>query len=457
MVHRFLTASCFFAMAPALTTTKRKFHKILDSISNASSPSLVSRDELKSNASTITLPSNLEPPAKRLRPTSAFEPKKPGNHSTWLLSSLRDPPRPSTSSSMEREHKAPNFTPWDRAQFLERLKTFRFVDKWMGKPEPINEVQWAKRGWSCVGKERVGCAGGCGKEVVITLEDDSGEGDGGGEDGSADGETDWRKNAQEQLVAKYAEMITTAHEGSCLWRRRGCDGMNNSYGITKTKFDRVFDADTIHRLALAHQATSLGNLRLRYESLAAMSSEIPSTLSTPSVFDLSQTSNQLVIISKPPSTPLDIAPTTPTTPAADPPICPSAFVLALFGWQAEASPITGLVSCAACFRRLGLWLFKAPNQPSSTAASSPPTSPIMNRLDVIAEHRTYCPWINPTSQSGVSDPHNPAARFSTSGLAGWEILLRAIKSAPPPPSSAENPPHGRDPQLRIRLRQFDPR
>lgn len=214
-------------MAPALTTTKRKFHKILDSISNASSPSLVSRDELKSNASTNTLPTNLEPPAKRPRPTSPFGHTMPVGDSTRISSNLRDSPRPSTSSTMEREHKAPNFTPWDRAQFLERLKTFRHVDKWMGKPEPINEVQWAKRGWSCVGKERVGCAGGCGKEVVITLEDESEEEDKGREDGSAEDDGDWRRKAQEELVAKYAGMITTAHEGGCLWRRRGCDGKNN--------------------------------------------------------------------------------------------------------------------------------------------------------------------------------------------------------------------------------------
>jgi hypothetical protein len=53
---------------------------------------------------------------------------------------------------------------------LGRLKTFRHVDKWDAKPSKVNEVQWAKRGWQCVGKERVGCVGGCGREVVIKLE-----------------------------------------------------------------------------------------------------------------------------------------------------------------------------------------------------------------------------------------------------------------------------------------------
>lgn len=136
---------------------------------------------------------------------------------------------------MNKERKAPNFAPWDRGQFLERLATFRHVDKWMGKLEQINEVQWAKRGWTCVGKERVGCVGGCGREVVIKLQEDQEEqkkrdqapGEAQDQDGGALGEEDnedWRESAQEQLVDKYAEMIVTEHDGGCLWRRRGCDG-----------------------------------------------------------------------------------------------------------------------------------------------------------------------------------------------------------------------------------------
>jgi len=105
----------------------------------------------------------------------------------------------------------------------------------MGKPEQINEVQWAKRGWTCVGKERVGCVGGCGREVVIKLEGDREEQnerdqatteaqDQDGEAFGADISEDWRESARDQLVDKYAEMIVTEHDGGCLWRRRGCDG-----------------------------------------------------------------------------------------------------------------------------------------------------------------------------------------------------------------------------------------
>lgn len=46
----------------------------------------------------------------------------------------------------------------------------------------------------------------------------------------------------------------------------------------------------------------------------------------------------------------------------------------------------------------------------------------MDRLDVVAEHRDYCPWINTLSQNG-------ARRTSLDGLAGWEALLRAVDAS----------------------------
>ena len=44
----------------------------------------------------------------------------------------------------------------------------------------------------------------------------------------------------------------------------------------------------------------------------------------------------------------------------------------------------------------------------------------MDRLDVVGEHRDYCPWINPLSQNGSK------RRSSLDGLSGWESLLRTI-------------------------------
>ena len=225
----------------ALSTTKRKFHKILDSISNASSTSLATKSNHdKYNTSTSTLPDTIDPPAKKpriARPNSEYLPPSARiltSQSPNLRAAIATAKQPPPIATMNGERKTPNFAPWDRGQFLERLRTYRHVDKWTGKPERINEVQWAKRGWSCVGKSRVACVGGCGKEVVILLESvreekpDSEE--------TQDTETrpldeeededEWREKAQQQLVEKYAEMIITSHDAGCLWRRKGCDGMS---------------------------------------------------------------------------------------------------------------------------------------------------------------------------------------------------------------------------------------
>ena len=89
-----------------------------------------------------------------------------------------------------------------------------------------------------MGKERVGCVGGCGKEVVISLESvreerlHTEEGEDAEKQRQADEEEDedeWREKAQEQLVEKYREMIITSHDGGCLWRRKGCDGMRYTF------------------------------------------------------------------------------------------------------------------------------------------------------------------------------------------------------------------------------------
>lgn len=350
---------------------------------------------------------------------------------------------------MDEERKPPNFAPWDRGQFLGRLKTYRHVDKWTGKPERINEVQWAKRGWSCVGKEMVGCVGGCGKEVVIMLEDGRKERQDIDEtqdtekrpSDEEEDEDEWREKAQEQLVEKYAEMVVTSHESGCLWRRKGCDGMPHT---SMTALANVLrnHVDTIQRLSLAHHKTAIDDLRQRYHSLVAIASELPPDPFPPPDMDLSSISQDLIPLlhqpsSEPPSTTPPNPPkssandTTNTTPP--PPLSTSALALALLGWQAEANHVIGLATCTACFRRLGLWLFKPSLSPPSSS-DSPENQPSMHRLDLVSEHRDYCPWVNAQAQNGsiTTSTTNKSPQQRTSleggGLTGWQALLRAVNA-----------------------------
>lgn len=178
---------------------------------------------------------------------------------------------------------------------------------------------------------------------------------------------------------------------------------------------------------------ALDSLRIRYESLAEMASELPSRLSTPSSFDADKIAHNVPRI-------FQTRPVTPSTevslPSSDPkPLNLEALTLALFGWQAEPNHITGLATCTACFRRLGLWLFKSALTPSDGSTTE---SASMTRLDVVGEHRDYCPWVNGISQSGSA-----ALRRSTSsmhGLAGWETLLRVLRNVQDSTTESERSP-----------------
>jgi hypothetical protein len=149
-------------MSYALESKKRKFHRVLDSISSGtpSWPSTTgsSVEHQTNRPSTPSLTAS--PTIKRVR-------LSPRSERDGLV--IRDSPglskRPSETSLSAR----PNFVPWDRSRFLARLQTFRKVDWWSPKPPAINEVQWARKGWSCTGAMRVECVGGCGQSLIVKL------------------------------------------------------------------------------------------------------------------------------------------------------------------------------------------------------------------------------------------------------------------------------------------------
>jgi len=102
-----------------------------------------------------------------------------------------------------------------------------------------------------------------------------------------------------------------------------------------------------------------------------------------------------------------------------------AFLMALFGWHGHThgrmGAQLGSVACQACFRVLGLWLFKSK---SVNEAGEEVTGPVVNGLDASLEHRDYCPWRNAVSQNG----QHPTVRSSTNKMAGWEIVVRILKN-----------------------------
>jgi hypothetical protein len=110
----------------------------------------------------------------------------------------------------------PKYCPGDRDQLIKRLATFQELTDWTPKPDPVNEIEWAKRGWVCHGKELVRCIL-CNKELVVKLNRKEVDG--------KEVPVLVASEIEDALVQKYVELIVESHSEDCLWRKHGCDGM----------------------------------------------------------------------------------------------------------------------------------------------------------------------------------------------------------------------------------------
>ena len=119
-------------------------------------------------------------------------------------------------------------------------------------------------------------------------------------------------------------------------------------------------------------------------------------------------------------------------------------MLALFGWQNEDPGIPSLVSCSACFRRLGLWLFR--KKPVDQGRDSEEGEASVCRLDLIGEHRDVSPFIPPyftpfcfilfyfppkTTWLTPTQQYCPWINAASQGKeAGWRSMLQVLQHAP---------------------------
>ncbi|KAH8427699.1 uncharacterized protein LDX57_005409 [Aspergillus melleus] len=409
-------------MSYAVETKKRKFHRVLESLTKPSNPEPPSKPAPQTPRRESTTSADLS--AKKARLT--------GQNGTDLASVRKTILKVDRPGSRDSNSPRPTFVPWDRERFLERLATFRRVDRWSPKPLAISEVEWAKRGWICSDVSRVACVGGCGGSVVVKLPDELDELD--GYDGEKVEERREVRKSQltslaldiqmsetnqikgDRLVKEYVELVVNGHGETCPWRNKGCDA-------------------TIHRLPLANPDTAISALRTRYSHLSKMATQLPEyeVLQTPESYKLEDISKTLPTAgfndsetnteTPEPQTP---SPADKETPAAESPkktedatqqeptINRTAFVLASFGWDSVSDGAAGLAECSACFRRLGLWMYK-PKQNGDSA--------IYDALDAANEHMEYCPWINGTAQSGTGKASQKPDELHS----GWQLLVQALK------------------------------
>lgn len=362
-------------MSYAIETKKRKFDRILESLTEPHSPQTRQQSESRAslescnNASTTkkTLREELIEASKRRRVSSTL------------------------SKSTSHKSLLGHYLPSSRAAFLERLETFRHITKWhVPSTIPINAAEWAKRGWVCADVDTVSC-GSCSERITIDLDIHSGK-DEDKENGDAAQENEVPSKAMyedgeeiddvvvevyEALIKRYVEMIMSSHTESCPWRRRGCDS-------------------SIQRIeGLLNMSGAISSVRSRFESMAETIEDIPAVSDLPAYEDLSA----------PEARDLEALSFTPSN--------MDALKLAVCGWQYKEADV---VECKHCFRSLGLWLYRG-------------ATPTVEHLDAVDSHLEYCPWRSPEAQDTelTVQPDNDRSSGKKLKLPGWALVYHAIK------------------------------
>ncbi|OQO03867.1 hypothetical protein B0A48_10508 [Cryoendolithus antarcticus] len=405
-------------MHDSLTTTKRKFHKLLDSI-NASSNTFPS-PEVDASATAVPLTARQrldaasERAKKRLRTssstTSLTSTSSPniGRRSYTPVSSLsRKILTPKSMASRKSDLKPddkdlPNFSPWSHEQFLARLKTFSKVSYWQPRPAAIGELKWAKQGWQCIDVNTVACKGGCERRVVVKLERAAtggahciADGRGDDEDDDAEDEAD-AEELETALVQRYTDEITNGHASHCMWRKAGCK-------------------DDIYRLSLVRPVIWQPALRARYISLL----NIADSINDITCHSLSRDDPAFL----PPEKLVDELPANVlSSPDADTTLKVTALGIALHGWRGDSELDINLLHCDACFQRIGLWMYQpgyVPGRGVLAAEDNDGAEPEQAAINLLEMHRMHCPWQNAGNQ---------AASGTFEGMNAGQILNKVVST-----------------------------
>lgn len=357
-------------MPEAIATTKRKFYRALDSLNNPPA----------------TRPA--EPAAKRARrsiSTTSTISRATAQHSDAKKSDAT--PKP-----------PPNFSPWSHETFLARLKTFSSVSLWHPKPDAISEVEWAKRGWVCVGVNTVACRGGCEKRVVVSLDltrQLSGEGsDGAGDGGEEVDEAGSESAMEDALVERYQRLIVDGHAQTCLWHKAGCK-------------------DDIYHLQVVRPSVWQPELKKRYHLLRQIDDATRDIKVKSLPHDTSASLPPERLLAEMPS---DMLGPNDHSPSSESSV--RALEIALHGWRGSQDSGNELLHCDACFQRVGLWMYQPDYKPSRTSSDDDAEEDSAT-VDLVELHRDHCPWRNSITQK---------ASGSLSGLNASQILQRVIST-----------------------------
>ncbi|KYK61063.1 zinc finger domain-containing protein [Drechmeria coniospora] len=380
--------------------TKRKFNALLQGLSSPRSssemfsPDAIHADTRRGNAVNLSHDELLQKRRRLGFPDSTAPAAYNPSHTSTLSNVVL---RRSTTQAAANKSSGTlaKYCPSDRDELLKRLATFQELTHWTPKPDQVGEIEWAKRGWVCHGKETVRCVL-CHKELVVKLNRKEVDG--------KEVPVLVSSEIEGTLADKYVGLIVDSHQQECLWRKRGCD-------------------DSLLRLSFSSARAVLTALRQRYDELCSRSAFLPYefNLRLPDNLNLDGILSQL-----PPTFFNEAAPfESETSPAsAARPVNRAALALALMGWQGLSNARIGSVpnsaSCHTCLRRLGLWMFKSKEIDDNGTVLVPAP---MDHLDPLKEHRYFCPW-----KSAQAQTRDAASSVAGPNLAGWSTLLQMIKN-----------------------------
>ncbi|KAK4636329.1 hypothetical protein CLAFUW4_00392 [Fulvia fulva] len=369
-------------MPEAIATSKRKFYKALDALTNATAPPKTVSDTPSSSSaersSAAAFDEARERVRKRLRHSTST-----GSLDASVISLSRGKNAPKPNST------PPHFSPWSQETFLARLKTFSSVSLWHPKPDVVNEVAWAKRGWVCVDVNTVACRRGCERRVVVSLdiptkptpaEDDA--------DDENEEDEDATSALEEALAERYKAEIVDGHASSCLWHQQGCK-------------------DDVYRLPVVRPSVWQPELRQRLHSISAIYGSVEHittrTVDTSSHKLVHELPHDVLGITTPPDQHMS-----------------KAFEIAMHGWRGVSDSGNQLLTCDACFQRIGLWLYQPDYKRPRSRSSDHEEDADDAVLDLVETHRDHCPWRNSQTQQATGSLH---------GLNAIQILQRVVATA----------------------------
>lgn len=228
---------------------------------------------------------------------------------------------------------------------------------------------------------------------------------------------------------EYAKMLGGSHGEGCPWRNKSCDGKSAVY-LWICHLNANMGSATIQHLPLTNYENALSGLHTRYTNISKMGDKLPANdiIETPEGLDIDSVINELPqewfkaddvssSNNEEPVTNGDIQGSSHSAHSTQSKLRSAnrtALALALLGWDATSDGAAGLVGCSACFRRLGLWMYKPKDNGDVTVYTS---------LNVADEHMDYCPWIDKSAQSGTGRANEKISELR----AGWQLVAEAVK------------------------------